>query len=52
VRDLAAAVQRRPNWRLAVIAPRATASPLHLTPILQTQNGGIPVELLLSRGAR
>ena len=52
VHDLEEALHKRPRWRVAMIAPRALASAAHglrLEPILRTQNGGIPVEVVVSR---
>ena len=52
LRELAQAAERRPAWQVALIAPRELASSvpaLRLEPLLRTQNGGIPVELLLAR---
>jgi putative N6-adenine-specific DNA methylase len=49
--ELAAAAGRRASWRVAVISARpeaAAASGLHLSPLLKTKNGGIPVEMLVS----
>ncbi len=51
LRDLEQVARRRPGWRIALIAPRGTAAAfpaLKLEPLLRTQNGGIPVEVLLS----
>jgi putative N6-adenine-specific DNA methylase len=51
-RELEEAARRRPHWRLAILAAEAAAaaaSDLRLAPVLRTQNGGIPVELLASR---
>jgi hypothetical protein len=45
---------RRSGYRLAVLAPNrgaAVAAKLRLEPAFRTQNGGIPVELLVARGA-
>jgi putative N6-adenine-specific DNA methylase len=50
-RDLEDAARRRPRWRVALIAakaPESLARAMHLTPALRTQNGGIPVEVLVS----
>jgi putative N6-adenine-specific DNA methylase len=52
-RELEEAARRRPHWRLAILAAEAAAaaaSDLPLAPVLRTQNGGIPVQLLASRG--
>ena len=48
---LGQAAKRRPSWRIAVVAARtdaAKASGLHLTRLLRTKSGGIPVEMLVS----
>jgi len=50
--ELGEVARKRPGWRLAIVAPKPTAaaaSELQLASILRTQNGGIPVELLVSR---
>jgi putative N6-adenine-specific DNA methylase len=47
--DLGAAALRRPGWAVSLIAAdagEARASGLALSPVLRTQNGGIPVEFL------
>lgn len=52
LRELEQALERRPGWRVALIAPRSLGSAgreLRLEPLLRTQNGGIPVEIFLSR---
>jgi len=50
-RELGDAAKRRPRWRLAMVAGQAAAAgarELGLAPVLRTQNGGIPVEVLVS----
>jgi putative N6-adenine-specific DNA methylase len=47
-RELQEAARRRPLWRLSVLAPRTAGASLGLEPRLRTQNGGIPVEVLIS----
>jgi putative N6-adenine-specific DNA methylase len=46
-RELEEAARRRARWRLAVLATRAPGAWLETA--LRTQNGGIPVEVLVSR---
>src|SRR5467141_3133339 len=51
LRELGDAAKGRPRWRLAVVAGEdavAGARELGLAPVLRTQNGGIPVEVLVS----
>lgn len=52
-RELGEAARRRPEWRVAMVAAeavaKAAASEMRLKPVLRTQNGGIPVEMLVSR---
>jgi len=55
LQELGEAARKRPGWRLAVVAPNPTAaaaSELQLTPLLRTQNGGIPVQVLASKTPR
>jgi putative N6-adenine-specific DNA methylase len=46
-RELEEAARRRPRWHLAVLATRTPGAWLETA--LRTQNGGIPVEVLVSR---
>jgi len=51
LRELGDAAKGRPRWRLAVVAGEAAAAgarELGLAPVLRTQNGGIPVQVLVS----
>ena len=51
LRELGDAAKGRPRWRLAMVAGDAAAAgarELGLAAVLRTQNGGIPVEVLVS----
>ncbi|MGZ6123709.1 MAG: THUMP domain-containing class I SAM-dependent RNA methyltransferase [Myxococcales bacterium] len=49
LRELEEAARRRPWWRVAIVAPRGSGADKRFEQLLRTQNGGIPVEVLVSR---